>query len=55
MGYKLRAMDGVSGYIYNFEVEGEKGKTGLPQGYTATDSVGASDAVVLRMSMNLKE
>ena len=54
-GYKLRAMAGVSGYIYNFEVEGEKRKTGLPQGCTAPDSVGASGAVVLRMSMNLKE
>ena len=52
--YKLWAMGGVSGYIYNFAVDGEKGKTGLPQGCTAPDSVGANGAVVLHMSMNLQ-
>ena len=54
LGLKLWAMAGVSGYIYNFEVDGEKGKTGPPQRCTAPDSVGASGAVVLRMSMNLQ-
>ena len=53
-GYKLWAMAGVSGYIYNFEVDGEKGKTGLLQGCTAPDIVGASGVIVLCMSMNLQ-
>ena len=47
-------MAGVSGYIYNFEVDGEKGKTGLLQGWTAPDIVGASGVIVLCMNMNLQ-
>ena len=30
LGYKLQALAGISGYMYNYEGDGEKGKKGPP-------------------------
>lgn len=54
-GYKLWAMAGMSGYVYNFEIDGEKGKAGPPVGCSAPRSVGESGFVVLRLSKHLEE
>ena len=34
-GYKLWALAGVSRYVYTFEVDGENGKSGPPDGWDA--------------------
>ena len=41
-------------FIILREMEKKEKQAGLPQGCTAPDSVGASGAAVLRMSMNLQ-
>jgi hypothetical protein len=46
-GYKLWALAGVSGYVYTFEVDGEKGKTGPPEGSNPPEKCGQSGYVVL--------
>ena len=47
-GYKLWALAGVSGYIYNFEIDGEIG-SGPPVGCTAPNNVGEREFVVLHL------
>ena len=54
-GYKLWAIAGVSGYVYTFEVDGEKGKTGPPDGWDAPEKCGESGFVVLRLIQKLEE
>ena len=47
-GYKIRVMAGISGYVYDFEVEGGLGTKGPP------DSCGESGFIVLRLSKDLR-
>jgi hypothetical protein len=54
-GYKLWALAGVSGYVYTFEVDGEKGKTGPPDGWDAPEKCGESGFVVLRLIEKLEQ
>ena len=54
-GYKLWALAGVSGYVYTFEVDGEKGKTGPPEGSNPPEKCGQSGYVVLRLVEKLEE
>lgn len=55
-GYKLWALAGVSGYVYTFEVDGEKGKTGPPDGWDdAPEKCGESGFVVMRLIQKLEE
>ena len=51
----LWAIAGVSGYVYTFEVDGEKGKTGPPDGWDAPEKCGKSGFVVLRLIQKLEE
>ncbi|XP_028399194.1 piggyBac transposable element-derived protein 3-like isoform X1 [Dendronephthya gigantea] len=53
-GYKLWALAGVSGYVYTFEIDGEKGKTGPPSGWDAPEKCGESGFVVLRLIQRLE-
>lgn len=45
----------MSGYVYNFEIDGEKGKSGPPAGCTAPNNVGASGYVVLRLCKDVQK
>lgn len=46
-GYKSLARAGISGYIYDFEVEGSLGSKGPPAGCVPPAECGESDFVVL--------
>ena len=54
-GYKFWALAGMSGYVYHFEIDGEKGKSGPPAGFTAPKNVGESGFVVLRLCKDLQK
>ena len=51
--YKMWAMAGISGYVYDFKVEGVLGTKGPPNGCDPPDSCGESGFVVLRLSTDL--
>ena len=53
-GYKMWAMAGISGYVYDFKVEGGLGTRGPPNGCDPPDSCGESGFVVLRLSKDLR-
>ena len=52
-GYELWARAGVSGYVYDFEVEGGLGSKGAPAGCDPPVECGESDFVVLRLTSGL--
>ena len=54
-GYKLWALAGVAGYVYTFEVDGEKGKTGPPDEWDAPEKCGESGFVVLHLIEKMEE
>ena len=54
-GYKLWALADVFGYVYTFEVDGEKGKAGPPEGSNPPEKCGQSGYVVLRLVEKLEE
>ena len=53
-GYKLWALAGISGYVYDFEVDGMKGSHGPPPFSNPPAAVGESGYVVLRLSKSLE-
>ncbi len=53
-GYKLWAMAGMSGYVYDFEVDGMKGSSGPPVGTNPPAGIGESGFVVLRLTNSLQ-
>ena len=53
-GYKMWAMAGISGYVYDFEVEGGLGTKGPPNGCDPPNSCGESGFVVLRLAKDLE-
>ena len=53
-GYKMWAMDGIFGYVYDFEVEGGPGTKGPPNGCDPPNSCGESGFVVLRLEKDLE-
>ena len=48
------AMAGISGYVYDFEVEGGLGTKGPPNGCYPPNSCGESGFVVLRLAKDLE-
>ena len=48
LGYKLWARAGISGYIYDFEVDGSPVSKGPPANRKVPDKCGESDFVVMR-------
>ena len=52
-GYKLWARAEISGYVYDFEVEGGLGSTGPPLGCNPPKKCGESAFMVLRLSADL--
>ena len=53
-GYKMWAMAGISGYVYDFELDGGLNTNGPPKGSDPPESCGESGYVVLRLSENLE-
>ena len=54
-GYKLWARAGISGYVYDFEVEGGLGSKGAPRDCEPPTECGESDFVVLRLTTGLDQ
>nr|XP_004209154.1 piggyBac transposable element-derived protein 2-like [Hydra vulgaris] len=52
-GYKIWARAGISGYVYDFEIEGGIGTKGPPPGCNPPKQCGESAFVVLRLSNSL--
>lgn len=53
-GYKIWARAGISGYVYDFEIEGGLGSKGPPDDCVPPEKCGESDFVVLRLSAELE-
>eukprot|EP00795_Rhopilema_esculentum_P009826 gene9826-18399_t len=53
LGYKLWAHAGISGYVYDFEVEGGVGSKGAPKDCEPPTECGESDYVVLCLTTGL--
>ena len=54
LGYKIWARAGISGYVYDFEIEGGLGSKGPPDDCVPPEKCGESDFVVLRLSAELE-
>ena len=54
-GYKLQAHAGLSGYVYDFEVDGGLGSKGVPTNCDPPAECGEIDFVVLRLSNDFSQ
>ena len=54
-GYKLWALAGVSGCVYNFEVDGSPESKGLPENTNPPSKRGKSDFAVMRLTKGLEK